>query len=93
MMAEASLWIAQITSLVLQVLFWAIFLRALASWIRPDPFHPVIRFLDRITAPVLYPLQRVIPPLGGLDLTPLVAMLLIELLRMLLVHAILRLGG
>ena len=93
MIATVSLWIARITSILLEILFWAVFLRALATWFRPDPYHPVIRFLDRITAPILYPLQRVIPPLGGLDLSPLVAMLLIELLRQLLVHAILRLGG
>ncbi|CDQ08793.1 conserved protein of unknown function [Acidithiobacillus ferrivorans] len=92
-MTELSIMAARLTSLVLTLLFWAILIRAILSWVQPDPRNPIVQFLERVTGPILYPLQRIIPPLGGIDLSPLVAMLLIELLKGLLVNAILNLGG
>lgn len=92
-MNELSITAARFTSLILTLLFWAILIRAILSWVQPDPRNPVVQFLDRVTGPILYPLQRIIPPLGGIDLSPLAAMLLIELLKWLLAHAILNLGG
>lgn len=57
----------------------AIFVRALLSWIpnmRPD--HPIVRFLNDITEPVLTPFRRVIPMVGAMDLSPLVAMIVLS---------------
>ena len=57
----------------------AIFARALLSWIpslRPD--NPIVRFLMDITEPILSPLRRVIPSIGAMDLTPLIAMLILS---------------
>jgi len=93
MINDLSVSIAQLTSLVLTLLFWAIFVRAILSWVNPDPYNPIVRALDRITAPILYPIQRVVPLFGGIDISPFIAMLLIELLKGLLVRAILNLGG
>ena len=92
-MTELSIMAARLTSLVLTLLFWAILIRAILSWVQPDPRNPIVQLLERVTGPILYPLQRIIPPLGGIDLSPLVAMLLIELLKGLLVNAILNLGS
>ncbi|MFA5731110.1 MAG: YggT family protein [Acidithiobacillus sp.] len=92
-MTELSIMAARLTSLLLTLLFWAILIRAILSWVQPDPRNPVIQFLDRLTGPILYPLQRIIPPIGGFDLSPLAALLIIEVLKGLLVHAILNLGG
>ena len=92
-MTVLSIMAARLTSLVLTLLFWAILIRAILSWVQPDPRNPIVQFLERVTGPILYPLQRIIPPLGGIDLSPLVAMLLIELIKGLLVNAILKLGG
>ena len=67
----------------------AIIARALLPWFRISYYHPVMRFLIRITEPVLAPLRRYIPPMGGLDFTPMVALLLLwfveQLLRALIV--------
>jgi YggT family protein len=67
----------------------AIIARSLLPWLRIDYYHPVMRFLIRITEPVLAPLRRYIPPMGGLDFTPTVALLLLwfveRLLRALIV--------
>jgi YggT family protein len=55
----------------------AIIARALLPWFRVDYYHPVMRFLIRITEPLLAPLRRRIQPMGGLDLTPMVALLIL----------------
>ncbi len=55
----------------------AIFVRVILSWLPIAPWHPAVRWLDRITEPVVAPLRRVIPPLAGLDLSPAVAILLL----------------
>lgn len=68
---------------------FAIIARALLPWFRVSPYHPVMRFLIEITEPLLAPLRRYIPPVGGLDFTPMVALLILwvieQLLRTLLV--------
>jgi YggT family protein len=52
------------------------------SWIQPDPYNPVVRFLHSMTDPILIPLRRIIPPLGGMiDLSPMILFILIEFLK------------
>jgi YggT family protein len=58
--------------------------RALLSWFRISYYHPVARFLIQITEPLLAPLRRYIPPVGGLDFTPMVALLILWLVEQLL---------
>ncbi|MDX9703821.1 MAG: YggT family protein [Candidatus Auribacterota bacterium] len=61
--------------------------RVLISWVSPDPYNPIVRFLYSVTDPILVPLRRIIPPLGGMiDLSPMIAMLLIQLIIQLLVY-------
>ena len=65
--------------LLCQVLAMAIFVRALLSWIpnlRPD--NPLVKFLMDITEPILAPLRRVIPMVGMMDLSPLIAMIVLS---------------
>ena len=54
--------------------------RVLLSFVQVDPYHPAIQFLYQITEPVLQPLRQILPPAGGLDFSPFVAMLLVQLL-------------
>jgi YggT family protein len=49
-----------------------------------DPFHPVRRFLDGIVQPLLAPIQRILPPVGGLDFSPLVLLILLDIVSRLL---------
>ncbi len=62
---------------------WVIIIRALISWVSPDPYNPIVRLLYQVTEPVLAPLRRLAPPrrLGGLDLSPLLAILLLEFVK------------
>jgi len=65
---------------------WFIFIRVILSWFRHNPYHPVIRFVYEITEPVLGLFRRIIPPLGVIDLSPLVALLAIEVVRAVVVR-------
>ncbi len=60
-------------------------IRVILSWVNPNPYNPVVSFLYRITEPVLDPVRRIIPPLGGLDLSPLVVLAAIWILTRLLI--------
>lgn len=78
--------LANLVSLVLTVYLWIIIARALLSWVNPDPSNPIVRFLYRVTEPVLRPVRRRLPTLAmGLDLSPLVVILGIYLLQEFLV--------
>jgi YggT family protein len=59
----------------------AILIRVLLSWLRPDPWNPLVRLVYQITDPILAPLRRIIPPIAGLDITPMVALILIDFAR------------
>ena len=72
--------IARILALFLDVLAFSIFFRALASWFPIDREGPVLRALDAITEPVLDPLRRVVPTIGMIDITPMVAMILLQVI-------------
>jgi YggT family protein len=63
--------------MVLRVLMAAIFLRAILSWFQLDPRNPLITVLDQITEPILMPLRRIVPRLGMIDLTPMIAIFLL----------------
>ena len=70
---------------VFWVLNLAILLRVLFSWIRLGPGNALVQVVYQITEPILAPLRRYIPPFAGLDITPMVALLLLELLHRLLI--------
>jgi YggT family protein len=67
--------------LLLQILSIAILVRILLSWFPVDPSNPIIRILFEVTEPVLAPFRRVIPRIGMFDLSPIAAMLVIQLLQ------------
>lgn len=60
---------------LIQALAFAIFARAIISWFPINPNGPIVQALDAVTEPVLQPLRRIIPRIGMIDLTPLVAMI------------------
>jgi YggT family protein len=77
--------IFQFLSILLTILSWAILIRVLLSWIpNLDRGNPLVRLLAQITDPVLEPARRIIPPIGGMDISPIVVLLLLRLLQQLL---------
>ena len=68
--------------LLLTILGFAIIIRALLSWISIDPYNPLVQILFQITEPILAPLRRIIPPIGGMmDITPIVALIILQVLQ------------
>jgi len=81
--------LAQVLHLALQIYMWLVIARALLSWVNPDPYNPIVRFLYNVTEPVLYHLRRRLPlVLGGIDLSPVVVILGIYLLDLFLVQSL-----
>lgn len=77
---------------LIQMIFylWQLLLlaRILLSWVRVDPYHPAIQFLYAMTEPVLRPIRDLLPPAGMFDFSPLVAIILAQVLQMVLVQII-----
>ncbi|MGF1503809.1 MAG: YggT family protein [Chloroflexi bacterium] len=70
---------------LLGILLLLMFVRAILSWIpNIDPGHPIVRALDTIVEPIVSPVRQIVPPTGGLDLSFLVAFLIIVVLRQVL---------
>lgn len=77
--------IFQFLSILLTILSWAILIRVLLSWIpNLDRSNVAVQLLMQITDPVLEPARRIIPPIGGIDISPIVVLLLLRLLQQLL---------
>lgn len=69
----------ELVSIILSLLTYAIIIRAIMSWFRPNPRNSLVRLIHRVTDPVLRPLENIIPPIGGIDFTPLIAIILLQL--------------
>jgi YggT family protein len=81
--------IARLLELVLWAYFWILIARAVLSWVNPDPYNPIVRFLYRVTEPVLRPIRHRLPTFAmGLDLSPMVVLLAIYFLESFLVGSL-----
>ncbi len=80
--------LAKVLELAFQLYMWIIIARALISWVNPDPWNPIVQFLDRATEPVLAPIRRRLGWGMGIDLSPLVAILIIYFLQYALVGSL-----
>lgn len=72
--------LASVADIVLSIFYWLILIRALISWVNPDPNNGIVQFLYRATEPILMPIRRVLPPMG-IDLSPIIAFLAIIFLK------------
>lgn len=83
----------QVVSLVFQVYIFIVVARALVSWVGPDPYNPIVRFLYQATDPVLDRLRRFLPlQFGGVDLTPVALLLALYVIKDLLLNLIAQLA-
>jgi YggT family protein len=76
--------IGELVMLTINVFMFAIIIQVILSWVNPGNYNPVTGLLYSITSPVMRPIQRVIPPISGIDLSPLVAIIGLQVLRMLI---------
>jgi YggT family protein len=86
--------LASILDLALNIYMWLIIARALLTWVNPDPYNPIVRFLYNVTEPVLGYLRRRVPLVfGGLDLSPLLVLAAIFFLQRFLVATLMELAA
>ena len=84
---------ATVLGIVLQLYMWVIIIRALLSWVSPDPYNPIVKFLYSITEPVLYRVRKLVPVSGaGIDFAPIIVLLLIIFCQEFLVNSLHLLG-
>lgn len=81
---------AQILGALLTILYWLILIRALISWVNPDPSNPIVQFLLKATEPILAPIRRLLPLdfRFGIDISPIIAFMGIMFLRSFLVRTL-----
>lgn len=83
----------QVVNLVFQVYILIVVARAIISWVNPDPFNPIVRFLHNATDPVLDRINRVLPlQFGGMDFTPIALLLGLSVLQQVILQLIVRLA-
>lgn len=80
--------VAAVLAVILNVYMWIVIIRALLSWVNPDPRNPIVRFLYNATEPLLYRVRRAIPAFGGIDFSPLLVILAILFLQTFLVGSL-----
>ncbi len=85
--------IAELLSKIIYVLMFAVIIQVIVSWVSPGAYNPVLSLVDSLTTPVMRPARRLIPPIGGLDLSPMVAIVALQLLLMLVVAPLKDIGA
>ncbi len=81
--------LAKIIHMLLNLYMWIIIARAILSWVNPDPYNPIERFLYNVTEPVLYAIRRRVPvAFGGIDFSPLIVLFIIMFLDNFLVPSL-----
>ncbi len=75
--------LAKLVSLAINVFFFAIIIQVILSWVNPGTHNPVTSLVYSLTTPILRPIQQLIPPISGIDLSPLFASIGLQVLRML----------
>lgn len=80
--------VAELVSLVINFYIVIIFVQVILSWVNPGQYHPVTALLYSLTEPVMRPARRLLPPISGFDLSPILVLLALQVLKMLLVPPI-----
>jgi YggT family protein len=85
--------LANVIYYVLFIYMWIIIIRAVLSWVSPDPYNPIVRFIHNVTEPVLFQIRRRLPvSFGGIDLSPVIVLLIIMFLQSFVVRSLLHLS-
>jgi len=81
--------VAKVLDIALTIFMWIIIARAILSWVNPDPYNPIVRFIHNVTEPVLYQVRKRIPlSFGGLDFSPIIILLAVIFLQQFVVQSL-----
>ena len=78
--------VLNVAGLVASLYFWAVIAVVVISWIAPGSSHPAIQLVAQITEPVMRPVRKVVPSLGGLDLSPIIVFLILQVITVMIDH-------
>jgi len=82
--------LAVVLEYLIQILWWLVIIRALLSWVNPDPYNPIVQFIERSTEPLLAPFRQLVPVYRiGIDVSPILVLLLLYFLKIFLVQSLL----
>jgi len=85
---------AQILHMIINLYIWIVIISALITWVRPDPYNPIVQILRRMTEPVYDYIRRYIPTVfGGIDLGPIIVILALQFADLFLVKLLFNLAG
>ena len=84
--------LASILGIVLFLAKIVIIARAVLSWVSPDPYNPIVRMIHQMSEPILFPIRKRVPYFGGIDWSPIIAIIAIIFLESFLVQTLNRLG-
>jgi YggT family protein len=86
--------LANILGIVLTIAYWLILVRAIISWVSPDPHNPIVQFLYKTTEPMLYPIRKILPfrLKMGIDISPVIAFLAIIFFKSFLIRTLIDVG-
>jgi len=86
--------LAGVLDVVLQIYMWVVIAAALITWVNPDPYNPIVRFLRSVTEPVFGLVRRVLRlPAVGIDFSPIIVLLVILFLQQFLVKTLLQIAA
>ena len=81
--------VAKVLDIALTIFMWIIIARAILSWVSPDPYNPIVRFIHNVTEPVLHQVRRRIPlSIGGMDFSPIIILLAVIFLQQFVVQSL-----
>ncbi|MCC6933749.1 MAG: YggT family protein [Deltaproteobacteria bacterium] len=92
LIANLLIGIAQLLSSLITIFIILFIARAILSWVSPDPYNPIVRFINNCTDPILYRVRQKMPPLGMFDLSVLVVILLLYFAQMVICQSLLEYG-
>ncbi|MDQ7004699.1 MAG: YggT family protein [Ghiorsea sp.] len=84
--------ISVVLGIALNIIMIVVIARAVLSWVSPDPYNPIVRMINQISEPILFPIRRRVPYMGGVDWSPIIALMIVYFLDIFLVQTLNRLG-
>jgi len=91
---EVALWaVIGVLSLLLKIYFWGLLITVIASWVAPNSYNPVLILINQILEPAIKPVRKLMPDMGGIDISPIIAFLLIQVLEILVVKGLAQASG
>jgi len=84
--------LAGMLDIVLTLAMVVVIARAILSWVSPDPYNPIVRIINQLSEPMLYPVRKRVPYFGGIDFSPIIVLLVIFFLNEFVVNSLYRIA-